>query len=483
MKRKNLLAAWALGLIVLASASFPGDAQLLDDEPNLLHRALYNNSTPSQILGISLPFTVASRGLLGTRGVDYGPLPTWIYQLFLLFTHNPVAMVAVRAILVNAATAIALYWLTKTINVSSWLAVAVMLSPWLWLYSRQLWDNSFCIPLCAISIAAYADFLAQNRAGTLALAAVSGLAGILVHLMAVALVIPLALHFFIFRRNQIWRFTWSLVAVTVIFAALGFPYFHYLLSQTHPTVSHAAPIWKGLIYPLFGAHLLSAAGIQDCLGPGWFYTTGWLAYPLTIAYEISLLMYPLVWLGIILAIPRAFRPTSTVNHLSLLCLAILLCQCVLDALARAYDYPHYYNATWIIFAFFALLAADFLWRHFHQRALLSRVAFSAYALSLVFLIAVTAATIHRNGGSRNLAYGITLADQRSACQTIAKYSPDVPPLILIEQWQKYPGDMKVLAELNPPTFLVDPLPRQKLIVRYRDAFPGDAHILVEVRPL
>ena len=54
-------------------------------------------------------------------------------------------------------------------KISAWLAVLVMLSPWMWYYSRQLWDNSFCIPLSAMTIAAYADYLATRCGRSLSL--------------------------------------------------------------------------------------------------------------------------------------------------------------------------------------------------------------------------------------------------------------------------------------------------------------------------
>ena len=107
MKRDEVVAAIGMGLIVLSSMLRPGDAQMLDDEPNLLHRALVANSTPGHFCGISLPITIAPVGLTGSRNVAYGPGAVWVYQIFLGLTHNPIAMVALRALVVNGVTAMA----------------------------------------------------------------------------------------------------------------------------------------------------------------------------------------------------------------------------------------------------------------------------------------------------------------------------------------------------------------------------------------
>ncbi len=102
-----------IAIVSFTTFVFPGDVPFLRDEPMLLGDALLANHTPSRILGISLPFTPAAHGLQGTRGVAYGPLPLWIYQLLLSLTHNPVAIVSMRAALVSASTALALLWLAR----------------------------------------------------------------------------------------------------------------------------------------------------------------------------------------------------------------------------------------------------------------------------------------------------------------------------------------------------------------------------------
>ena len=137
----------ALVAIVVAMGFRPGDSAWYFDMSRDFDIALQFNATPSHPLGISLPFTPAHTALKGTHGIRYGPLPIWIDQLFLAFTRNLVTMSAIRAVAVGGLTALGLLWLTQLLKVSPWLAVVTMFSPWMWYYSRQLWDNSLSLPL------------------------------------------------------------------------------------------------------------------------------------------------------------------------------------------------------------------------------------------------------------------------------------------------------------------------------------------------
>src|SRR5580698_10559102 len=82
--RRNRLYLVILVVIVLLMALIrPGDVPFGNDEPKLLQGAQRLNMNPSVVLGIHLPFSVGTFGLSGTRGWRYGPLPVWIYQIFL----------------------------------------------------------------------------------------------------------------------------------------------------------------------------------------------------------------------------------------------------------------------------------------------------------------------------------------------------------------------------------------------------------------
>ncbi len=186
----------------------------------------------------------------------------------------------------------------------------------------------------------------------------------------------------------------------------------------------------------------------------------------------------------ILAVPRAWSAirqpkTATVtNHLFLIALSVWLFQTFLDGLERVHSTPHYYSGTWCVYAVLAWMAADWLRLHFSKRVFLPVVA--VYAASMLFGSVVIATTIARNAGHRNINFGTSVGNQIAAIKQLRRYSDDSSVDIRLPQWKSFPLAWKVLLELNPPTS--DPRPRRHLVVKYRDAHPGDAHIEVEELP-
>jgi hypothetical protein len=459
----------ALLLIVAATVFRPGDAPWISDEPLLLHGAFYMNSIRGHFWGISLPFTPAPYGLLGTRGAHYGPLAVWINQIFLAFTHNPITMIAIRAAVVSVMNAIALYWLAKSIRATPWLAVAVMLSPWLWLYSRQLWDNSLCVPLSAILVAAYADFITTRRPWSLRLAILCGMLLLLVHLMAIPLLAAIALHLAVAEHRSLWRSKWSIVTIIAFMTAISYRYWSSLLHDYHQNIPGGTSPWRGYFYPLFGAHHLTAYGLENILGDAWLATASPV---ITVARWISLIAYPLVWMGMLMSIPRAWRvlrfssTAGPIDHIFAVAWLAIIFQSAIDGLQHVYDGPHYLNASWILYAAFLFLVA--------RKAPTWLIA--VYAASLLIVTAMIAITIHQNAGMRSPNYGSTISTQINAVNEIQKYSGDSPMKIEVPEWTEHRVALTTLGELNPPP--ATQRPRRRIIVHYREDSPTDAQIIV-----
>src|SRR5512133_2897396 len=100
-RSRDGLVALAVALAALPALVLPGDAPFINDEAFLVLAALRANAA----------HRLAELGLVGTKGLPYGPIPTWIYQALLALTHGPVALVVLHAALLAAGTAIALLWL------------------------------------------------------------------------------------------------------------------------------------------------------------------------------------------------------------------------------------------------------------------------------------------------------------------------------------------------------------------------------------
>jgi hypothetical protein len=463
------LPALVLGLIVIGTIFRPGDAPWISDEPLLLHGAYYMNSIPDPIWGMSLPFTPAKYGLLGTRGVHYGPLPVWIDQIFLGFTHDPITMIAIRTAAVAAVNALALYCLAKSLRATPWLAVVVMLSPWLWLYSRQLWDNSLCIPLSAMLLAAYANFINTRRAGSLRVVAICGMLLLLLHLMAIPLIAAIGLHLAIVERRSLWRFKWSLLAIIATAAAISWQYWLNLLHNHKPNIPNETSAWRGFFYPLLGAHHLTAHGLENILGDNWLLSRSSLVVG---AQWISLVAFPVVWVGMILAIPRLWRvirhcsTAGAIDHILAVALVAFIFQSALDGFEHLYDGPHYFNATWIIFAAFLFSLAR------HAPAWMIAI----YAASLLVVTSGIAIAIYQNAGMRSANYGSAISSQIDAVRKIQAFSENSPLEIDIPQWTQHPIALRTLMELNAQSSAERP--RRRIVVHYRNDSLTYAHIFV-----
>ena len=184
---------------------FPGDAPFINDEPALIEAAYLANAHHQ----------LAAQGLTGTLGVAYGPLPIWIYQLFLLLSHDLVVLVLLRAALVTAVTAGALWWLARTLGLWPWFLSAILLLPYLWFYSRVLCDNSFCIPVSAMGFAAYASYLAHKSAFSMFLTRASLWILPCIHLMSLAFVLPIGLHLLLVNWRCLWHHGWIVLRTSL----------------------------------------------------------------------------------------------------------------------------------------------------------------------------------------------------------------------------------------------------------------------------
>lgn len=511
-----------MAVIVAGTALRPGDAPWIYDEPLLMEMALHQNATASHFVFINLPFTPARYGLKGTRGARYGPIAAWLDQIFLTFTHNPVTMVAIRAAGVSAITALALLWLCRTLRVSPWLAVAVMVSPWLYFYARQLWDNSLCIPISALMVAAYGDFLATRRVWSLRLTVICAPILLLIHFMALPLVAAIGLHLALVEFRFLWRFKWSVAGILIIGFGICWPYWHGIIHDYHHDVPGGTSAWLGWLYPLLGAHHLSAAGLVNIYGPNWRRPAPRV---LLIARYITEIAYAAGWLGMLIAVGSIGRiifrsdKTSAADHVYLVAWAAVLFQCFLYGPLHVYDGPHYFNASWICFAVFAFLVPGFVTRSRHlllpplsiprgragvgvdgeqnphlnpppeymgrrENKLLESLGLPRLCIAILGLyaaaqiaIAITLAiSVHHNGGMRSDNYGTSLSNQIAAVREMQRYTDGTPRQIEIPEWVEHPRTPAVLEMLLP----APPGPKRagNLRIHFRDAFPGDARIVV-----
>ena len=141
-RRTRWAVAASLAVVCLVPLVWIGDVSFINDEPLLIAAALKANRE-----GVLAPL-----GLLGTFGFTYGPVPTWLYQLLLITTHDILRVAVLHAVVVAAATAFALWSLSRSLSLWPWFVPVPLLSPYFWFYTRVLWDNPLLIPLGALAI-------------------------------------------------------------------------------------------------------------------------------------------------------------------------------------------------------------------------------------------------------------------------------------------------------------------------------------------
>jgi len=459
---------------------FPGDSSFINDEPMLIQRAFTANHQPGKLLGISLPFTPARLGLAGTRGASYGPLPIWSDQILLALTHNNlVAMVAIHALLFSTIVAIAMLWLARSMGLSPWFAALSMFSPWLWRYSRSLWDNNLLIPLAALAVAAYADFLLTHRKRSLTLAAICLAAMTLIHLMCLSLIAGMAVHFVIFHRMWLRRFLGPLLWVALFWALLFIPYLIAMYQHPEPPnyAEHESAL-QGWWHPLAGAQHLTA---QHWLPRTRDY------YPLLfrLCEKITFLAYLAPPLGMALVLFRFAKRSrgadfTPVDHLALMCFFVAVCQGLLDGVLRIELLPHYFNATWIVYVVLAWYAIDALRQSRFKPLLTVSLPVTAYVSAALVVLTMSIFFIHINAGTRTIDFGTVLEEQIRAAHQIAQFSPDSPLVVTNRQWTLYPEALNNLLAVQPPP--AGGSPRRRITIRFLTENPHDAHLHVEVAP-
>ena len=474
-------------MIVLAMALIrPQDVPFGNDEPKLLEGARWMDMTPSVVLGVHLPFTVGTYGLGGTRGWRYGPLPAWIYQIFFALTSEPQAMVPMRAMLCAGGLVVALLWLAKIMEVTPWLVVMTMMSPWIWTYSRTLWDNTFCIPLAALLLAAYADFLKRRRTTSFLLTIVAAAAMLLVHLMSLPIVIAVALHAAATQYRWMWKHKWAVGATLIVLAGIATPYILECISGDKGPPLPVADRFRfnGYWFPLLGAHHLSGSDfLQNTFGPDFRHIVAGNGAIGSAAESITLLMYLAAWVGMLLAIwrlicaARGREPITWMHHLLIVSLATYLLETALDAYKRVFYWPHYHNGTWIVYALFVWIAIDSLGR-FAVAAEYALIALETAALTVI--VAMAAVTIARNAGTGDA--GATLGEQERAIHQMRQFASDSPTDILLDQWISFPWALEFLKTL--PLNEDDQFEHhgRGLIVSAKPAYPGDSRIMVRDYP-
>lgn len=457
-----------LALVLLALVPvvlWPGDVSWLIDEPRIIANAWHANHGHQ----------LADGGLYGNFGIRYGPLPTQIYQVLLLLTHDPVALVVLRGLLCAGVTAGALLWLARSLALPAWFAAAILVSPHVVDSHRKLWDASFALPLSALALAAFADFLKTQRPRSLRVCVVAGVLLPLIHPQALALAVPLLGWLAWRHRAALWSDRRALAVLGVIVFALHAAYLFQVTGQL--AARFQGSVEKGYprggsravsaLAPLLGGRLLGGADYAESLaapaGPAW----------LQVAAQWSArLIYPLIWLGILISAQRvwvawrrggAALVPSPRDAVAAVALGGLLFQALLCGVMRVPAQPQYFFGTFALHVAMAWLAVDALsrWRAGALPGVL-------YAAGGAVLTVSALLAIHARGFERprwpTLANGVAIARELN-------HFTDTTAVTDIALYQKHPQMLRTLRLLLPPAPGEPQRSSERLLITYRADVP------------
>lgn len=444
--------AWISALLILIAMAplfiWPEDVAWGIDEPRLVAAAYHSNQAGE----------LAVNGLYGNFGVCYGPVPTQIYQLLLLFTHDPFTLVILRALLAGSITAMSLYWLGRTLNLPLWFAACILIAPQITNHHRVLWDASFTIPLSTLAIAAFASFIQTRRPGALRIAVWSAMELPLIHPQSLPIAIPILGYLLWKHRADLWKDRRGLLWTIGFLVLLNAKYFFIAAFNVVWRVMHgSAASYPGqgsrlvsALAPLYGGKLLNGYDYTELMarppGPDWLVTT---------MATFGLLAYPLIWIGIVSLlgrVPAAFRrlkanSASTLDAMAVLGAAALCCQALIFGGLRIPLGPQYYFGTFGLHAMLAWLGVDYLRKLRFGGIPFGNLAGAAFGLGCAYITVGDAWVLH-NDGYKYQGWP-TLRNAVEVAQSLNQF-PDEAAYTDIDFLKKYPQGFRSIRLLLPP---------------------------------
>lgn len=382
----------------------------------------------------------AQIGIEGSNGLHYGPLPTWLYQGFLAFSQDLRLLVMLRALVTMVGCAMGLTWLARGLRVSRWLVPISLASPYLWIYARTIWDNTFLIPLAALSLGAYVAFLTERRTGLLLCAAVCALIMPLIHLMALALLVPMALHALVFARREISRARYALLAILIVWLIVAHGYFTWLINNRFSATTVRSVV--AATFPFMGGRWLSAVGLDEFFQESWHQVVSGTTW-LDLARLLTALLLPAVWIGMVLAYAELKSASPVRRPALILLVTVVATQMALDGMTGAAGRSHYFNATWPVFAALSWLTLDrllgFRWTRWIPGII---------GASLIIVLGTVIVRVHRLGGTRGDGYGPLLSNQMAIARGLNQYGSNSRVRTDVANFLQFPQGLAVLRLLD-----------------------------------
>jgi hypothetical protein len=391
--RATIVATFLLAAAVVMCLILPGDVPVNGDQVWMLITAANANAS----------HTLVKFGLSGGMfGMTYGPVPTQIYQLLFLITHDLHVFILLRAMLVTLTIAATMCALGRSLQSPPWFIAIVLASPWVWYFCRDPWDNNFALPIGSVLLLAYLRWLQKpTRPRTIAWVACATLMP-LVHLSALPLPVAVAGHAMARRWKSFRRaLPWVIVGVILACSTSG-PWLWFLSQRFvergqlrlagydsspgagYEMVEHPSSRPRRTVSMTFAfrqATLLTAD--VDLSKPA----NDVQAKLLDMLRPITRLAH--LWLGIgsIVVLSRLRKsPHDLLTTLSAIALGALIVQAFIFFVMRIEWHEHYLNGTFASMVLLCWIGAAELWKRMTTRWILVIVPGVACVASTITLL-------------------------------------------------------------------------------------------------
>ncbi len=456
-------------LILILWFFWPGDASFIHDEQKLIEIAKTANESGAGINRV---------GLVGTRGMYYGPFPVWFYRVCLFVTDDLIVLTLLKLLFVCSLLVSSLFIFIFACDfITPAILPLIFLSPYLWFYSRNLWDNSFNIPITLFGLSCYLWFLKENKWWQLFLTFFCVTISIMTHLMALPFAFAVIVHFVFFNLFWIKKNLKVLLAVLIILFVFSIPYTGYLVrAKSLPGVSF---YFSNIFYPFTGAKFFSFTDLSYFLGEGWesWYSRfellgGFIrTFSLTTCFAYFLFFY-----GIFLALKNLFLKDKIKFSISILLIFILFFHIILSVLMGLNTHPHYHNGTLVaVFGFISLSVSDLWKKHYFKKV------YFTYILALGVCLVYTISLIHFNYGTRSLHYGPTLANQIAVASELNRYDSSTIIQKKAFHSKEFPKTIKLLQTIyqnnKEPKIILGK--NEKLIIDYSNQTSGKIEVILK----
>lgn len=465
--RGTWLALGVLAALAAAHLAWPGDVGFIYDEPNLMRKALAANKAG----------TLAKSGLLGSFGVEYGPVVAWFYQALLGLSRDLTFAVLVKAALGWTALVLGLGFVARRARLSPWPILLVVGSPFAWHFVRTLHDIVFLVPLSAVLFVLVAAFLERPRVWLFAAWAAWCALAIHVHVIACVPIAVSAATLVAFRGRW-WKEHALAVGGSLFVAfAVSAPFLWRVLFErvpgNHPHPEFLRSAWLGVRSFLLTSHF----GFEHYV-PAFYAEAAWTR-PLALATGVVMLAGGAFGLATFVRAAaragRGFAAWPLELALAAFAAGLVVAQLALVLVLRLEAYWHYFSGV-------ALGGFYLVWWSIERArfAAVGRAVLVASGVICVVLTAGVARHVHVHGGDRTPVYGATLANQQEVARRIVEERlAEVRPEV--QNYALFPVALQVLVELAAGEAGFTPLPnRPPATIAYRDADPASGFIELHV---